>query len=583
MKSLRWIRLKPFLCSALILLLMNVVPTRAATVDTAEKNRLIFVLDASHSMTQERWREAVDGVAMIAAMLPRDYEVAVLAYNEDVILYTEFGQPLAEQLELLRAVKTAGYTNTGLALQTALERFDTKGAGQGRIVLISDGEISMKRQQDTESAVDLYKDAVGYAQKKNIVIDMLLFDPDGFEEQIAWGAETTGGRIYKRTDKEPVVRFSKKYLFEQLGIGWLSVGTSDSAMGETGITLQDTAADKVRILMIAESAIEDVQVSCQSKTMLTTTGSNFVVIELDKPLDKTINLRYTLTEQARADIYLFQEYIISVDAETVYPPGGFDSQITVSVKNAEGKNLLEASDVGEKIDIYIEDVRVDYAVEQGLAVIPYSVEASREVEVRVGLERLEGRVFCDTCVNRVWIEKPYEEAEEEENPYILIYGVIMGICFIFALSLVLLVKAKKKTQDEPNPESGVSEKPKYDFSGQLVIYMLKNPMGEDVPPASVNLYLRESREAFSFAWVKDNCRLNMPLTDADKILFQGGAEHTLCVKNKGNATMVCGKEILVWNRKCILHYNEKLLLIFNDGETEVEIHYKNMKPSERKR
>lgn len=166
MKSLRWIRLKPFLCSALILLLMNVVPTRAATVDTAEKNRLIFVLDASHSMTQERWREAVDGVAMIAAMLPRDYEVAVLAYNEDVILYTEFGQPLAEQLELLRAVKTAGYTNTGLALQTALERFDTKGAGQGRIVLISDGEISMKRQQDTESAVDLYKDAVGYAQKK---------------------------------------------------------------------------------------------------------------------------------------------------------------------------------------------------------------------------------------------------------------------------------------------------------------------------------------------------------------------------------------------------------------------------------
>lgn len=103
-----------------------------------------------------------------------------------------------------------------------------------------------------------------------------------------------------------------------------------------------------------------------------------------------------------------------------------------------------------------------------------------------------------------------------------------------------------------------------------------------MPPARVNLYSRETREPFSFEWVKEKCHIDMLLTDAHKIQFQGGAEHTLCVKNKGDVTVVCEKEILLRNRKCILHYNEKLLLVFNGGDVELEIHYKNMKPSERK-
>ena len=582
MKSLRLIKVRRFLCGILILLSVNMIPARAATENTAEKKQLIFVLDGSHSMASDRWCEAVDGVAMIAAMLPKDYEAAMLVYNEDVVMYTEFGQPLEEQLESVRAIKPAGYTNTGLALQTAIEQFDTE-EGTKRIILISDGEISMKKQQDTENAISLYTEAVEYARNENVVIDMLLFEPEGFEEQIAYGAEATGGNIYRKTDKESVVRFSENYLFDQLGIGRVTVGTSDTVTSETEISLQDTIADRIWILIVAESAIEDVRVSCQSKAIRTTEGNNFVVIELDKPLEDTADLRYTLSDQGRTSIYISKEYTVSVDVEAVYPPESLVTQVMVRVRNAEGKSLLENPDISEKINICIEGKKTDYTIEQGNAVISYPVDASQEVEVSVGFEQLEGRVFCDAFVNKVWIEKPYEEVVEEKDPYILIYAVIIGTCFVFGLSLALLLRAKKKTEESAEPLQGVGETPKYDFSGQLVIYMLKNPTGEDMPPASVNLYLRESREPFSFAWVKERCHLDMLLTDADKVLFRGGAEHTLCVKNKGNVTMVCGKEILVWNKKCILHYNEKLLLIFNDGEIEMEIHYKNMKPSERER
>ena len=77
--------------------------------------------------------------------------------------------------------------------------------------------------------------------------------------------------------------------------------------------------------------------------------------------------------------------------------------------------------------------------------------------------------------------------------------------------------------------------------------------------------------------------MDIRLKDADMVLFLCGSEHTLCVRNRGNVTVVCGKEILLQNKKYILHYNEKLLMIFNDGEIEMEVHYKNMKPSERER
>lgn len=584
MKNLRLNKINYCICCILILLLMDIVFVQAATDDVTEKKQVIFVLDGSQSMTQDRWQEAVDGVALVAAMLPTSYEFAMLTYNQDIVLCTEFGQPLEEQLELLREVETSGYTNTGLAVQSALEKIDIKRAGEKRIILVSDGEISMKKQQETEEAIVLYGEAIAHARQENVVIDLLLFEPDGFEEQVKQGAEVTGGNIYRKADTESIVKFSEKYLFEQLGIERVVIGTSDTITSASNISLQDSLAEKVWILMTSESVIEDIQVSCQSKEILTTRGNHFVVIELDDPLEDMANLGYTLAGQGQVNLYMTKEYVLNVDMEAVCLSETSDPQIIVSVINAAGKSLLADTETNEKVNIYIDGKKVDYAIEQGRAAIFYPVETSREVEVRVGFEQLEGRVVCEEPMGKLWLEKPYQEiVEEEQESYIWVYVVIAGVCLIFVLSLFLLFRAKKKTEESAKEPQGVGETPKYEFSGQLVVYMLKNPTGEDMPPASVNLYLRESREPFSFAWIRDKCHMDMLLTDADKVQFQGGAEHTLCVKNRGNVTVVCGKEILLRNRKCILHYNEKLLLIFNGGDIEVEIHYKNMKPSERKR
>lgn len=123
---------------------------------------------------------------------------------------------------------------------------------------------------------------------------------------------------------------------------------------------------------------------------------------------------------------------------------------------------------------------------------------------------------------------------------------------------------------------------KYDFSGELVVYVLKTPDEMDIPPARINLFAREDRNPFSFEWIRGRCRIDYKLQDADKLIFSGGENHTLYVMNRGDVTAVHGSEILLREKKYALRYSDKLFLIFNDGEIEMEIHYKNMKPSERK-
>ena len=175
---------------------------------------------------------------------------------------------------------------------------------------------------------------------------------------------------------------------------------------------------------------------------------------------------------------------------------------------------------------------------------------------------------------------------EEEPDYTVLWIVIVTLSVII-LSLSIIYERKKQKKKSSAETSTIiaeqSEAPvivKHDFSGQLAVYLLKGEREDDIPPCSIKLFGR-SRKSITFDWIKDRCGIDYDLVDADKIRFSGGKDHALCFKNNGYATIVKENQILKRERKYSLYYGEKILLIFNDGETEIELHYKNMKPSER--
>lgn len=577
---------KLILSFSILMLLLRPFPVHAAEDSDTGRKQIIFVLDGSYSMTENRWQTAVDCIAMVEAMLPSDYEAAALVYNSEVVYCMDFGQITESWLGEIQNLERKGYTNTGAAVAAALERFSTDDSAEKRILIISDGEISMKGQAETEEALLLYEEAVRSAVAGNVKIDIFLFDDTAIEKQIADAPELTGGYLFEEAGTQSVAQFAESYLFGQLGIKRVVQGASDAVGNAMEIALRDSCAEKVRILVTTETAIEDIQVSCQSRDVRIIRGNQFAVVELERPVEETVKLQYTLAEPGRVNTCLTKEYDIAVDMEAAYVPELSEHQIRIRMCNTEGENFLREEDNGRKPDIYIDGYKVSYTLEQEEAVVSYPVETSKEVSVRVDFENMEGMVKRSSKEGSLFLElPPSPEPPEEEESYLWVYAVISGVCVMFVILLLLLHSTKKKT---PVPATvpkaqGVIEAFRHEFSGKLVVYLLKNPEERDMPPVSINLYGRENREPFSFQWVKDKCHIELPLKDADKLQFSGGPDHTLCIRNHGEATVMSGQELLLKNQKYTLHYDEKLLLVFDGGETELEIHYKNMKPSERKR
>lgn len=587
MKNIRVYKKRWFPVCLLFVLFFNVFPVKAAEYDEMQKHQILFALDCSHSMSEERWQEAVDSITMISAMLPSNYETAVLTYNEGIVFLKDFGQSLEDELDDLREVKRKGYTNTGLAIETALEEFSEELSGEKRILIISDGEISMKGKEETENATLLYDTAVQNAADRNVKIDVLLFESHEIEEQISYGAQLTGGSVFVKTNKQTMGAFVENYLFEELDLERIMVGVSETSQNTSAISLQNSFAECAKVLLIAENNIENLQVSCQCEDVRIVRGDKFAVIHLKEPVDENINLQYTLEEKGKINAYLVKEYYLTVEMDAVYAEELLQHMIRIHISDAKGESILTDKDICDKVDIYVNGKKIDYVIEQENAVFSQRIEEEQEIEVRVDFDRLNSLVFSSGSEGKLLLELPPPEAvEQDDMQYFWLCVVVTGVCVIFVFLVFLLSRTKKKTEipaEDIAKKQNTGEILKYDFAGEIVIYVLKSAGGEDVPPTSINLYKRGNKDPFSFAWVKDKCRIDAKLKDADKVVFFGGKDNTLCVRNGGDVTLFNGKDILLRSKKYTLNYNEKLLAIFNDGEIEVEIHYKNIKPSERQR
>ena len=559
----------------LFLLFFNLLSAEASESEDPQSHQILFVLDCSHSVTEEKWQEAVDSVYMLLSMLPPEYEAAVLVYNEAVVFGTEFGQPPADWIDEVKGIKRRGYTNTGLAVETGLGMFSAGVSGEKRIVIISDGEISMKGEAETEEAVALYAEAVRDAAGQNVRLDILLLDTQEAEEQISYAiAETGGSRI----------QTAEAYLFEQLGQKQVMLGISDTVQNTTTVSLQDSFAEYAEILLVAEEGIEEIQASCQCREIQVIQGERFAVIRLDHPMTEEIALDYTLSERGRVNAYLVKEYRLSAEMCADYEEDTRRHVICVDITDRDGKKILTDQNICGKINICVDGEKCSYTVEQGTAYISYPVEETKEITVSLDFEGMNSRVFCEGQEGKLLLELPPEEPEESNDlPYLWLCVIVTCTCLVFILLLVLLLRAKKKRQkfEQDMAERARLSEERYAFAGKIVVYVLKSADGNDIPPSSINLYRREGKEPFSFAWVKDKCRIGEDLKDADKVIFSGGRDNTLCVRNCGDVTMFNGKTILLRNEKYTVNYEEKLLMIFNNGEFELEIHYKKLKPSER--
>ena len=117
--------------------------------EITEKKQIIFLLDASKSMQGDgQWIEAADSACMIASALPKEYEVALLVYNTEIVYEEDFGNINQKTRHALETVELQGYTTPAVALETAADMF-----GSGIYFRRGNFSAGSKRNRNCNQAV----------------------------------------------------------------------------------------------------------------------------------------------------------------------------------------------------------------------------------------------------------------------------------------------------------------------------------------------------------------------------------------------------------------------------------------------
>lgn len=546
--------------------------------DTCEKVQIIFLLDASKSMkTDGKWTSAADSVCMISAALPEAYETALLVYNTEIVYQEDFGSIGRRTRNALETIELQGYTSPAVALEKAVEMFDDS-VSEKRVVFISDGEISMKGEQNTLEAIGQFEDTANNALKQNIKIDMFSVSNGEIENRVSYGSQITQGERYIADSNQTIEEAAEKYLFRTLGIEKIELGESVSSEGSFNINLQDIYMQNAKIFLVTEEKLQEFHVVGQCGILNMIQGNSFAVAKLENPLEEQITVDYSIEKKSNVRIYLIKEYFMELNMQNTYTSEDGSFALEADVLNHQDKSVLDADHLKENISISIDGENVPYDVVDGKAVFLYQTAKTRKVNIEVNINIPGSIVHYVGKADTVDLIVPIVE---KKTDYRMLYIVLCALCFAVILLFSIYYREKqKKNAGESMDTAKRKEKIKYDFSGKLTIYLMTGEREEDIPPCSIKLFGRPL-ESITFNWIKNRCGIGYALADADKVRFMGGEDHSLCLINDGCATVIKESQILQRGQKYSLYYGEKILLIFNNGATEIELHYQNIKPNER--
>ena len=554
--------------------------------ELGEDKDIVVVLDCSKSMEDvDSQYNTFDFIESIFAIVPRNYRIGMIAFDNEVCASIPVGSSNALVEETLQGLEYAHYGNAGAGLTEALQFFKDGGA-QKRIVLISDGEIMMDSEEGTEESASLFERATELAKEQGIVIDVLALGPrieQGYTVYRA--AETTGGKVFDLADGNALVNFTEEYLFDEWGLSERHVGKANGTEVNISIKLPDCLMDKAKIVLLGKQHNDNLTVNCEAAKINVSKGQSYTVIELIKPISDDVEIQMISEEEMDISAYLTAEYDFSISAEHVYKEETQTAEIWLDITNIDGKNLLEGHLKEGGVKVYLDNNEQDYRITDKKIYLQKKYVQDSTAKLEVSFDGLYADYYGDPSIEEEIIVPVVVEEPPETDWFF--WSVI--ILFIAALVLLFLISwgRQRKTGIRKHVvnDNGILEKQntehKNNFFGKVQIFVIHNKDDIDYPPESINLFARCNREMITLEWILDTCNLPLNLKGAERIIIKPGADKSLIIKNSSKATALMGRELLIKNHSYHLYYHEKVTFIFDEEDTEIEMHYKDLKPNER--
>lgn len=551
-----------------------------------QTKEVVIVIDCSQSMKDaDNQYKAAEFARELAAVLPCNYQIGLVAYQDEIILSLPVGSSYNEINDAVSQITYKGYGNAGAGVQKAIDLFDNLQADM-QIIMISDGEIMMKTEEATKESVDLFDKSIEEAVEKGIVINVFALGSLLEEGETVYPAATaTNGILYRLEDGEKLEDFADEYVLDEMGVKARPVGKIDGISGELQIKLPDCLMKRAKIILTGNQQNENLTVNCEADKLNILKGNCYTVLELENPISDEITIHMLSEEVMNVEAYVMAEYEFVSESASTYDIDLQQAAIKICLKNQEGRNLLSGhlADGGLKVRINGEESQ--YRIEKEEIILNKQTLQDEVIEIELVFQDNFGLYFGNNSLHQEIIVPEVEEPEPQIDWFF--WSIIL--LFVAALLLLLFFARRKKKQMPASRKiidiSGTlpdeSRMPKSDFCGKLQIYVIHNKEGIDYPPESINLFARCNREVITLEWLLDACNLPFNLKGAEKIVIRPGADKSLLIKNSGRVTAMKGRELLEKGHIYHLYYHEKVTFIFDQEDTEIEVHYKDLKPNER--
>ncbi|WP_250277277.1 vWA domain-containing protein [[Clostridium] colinum] len=579
MNTMKSIFLKLFFVIIIIFLCYNTILGK----NLDNKKEIIFLIDASNSMKSFDTQNLVsDEVKKMSNFLTLDYKVGIVVYNTQIVDYANVSNDLVYFNSILDRVKYTGYTNAGDALDYAINMF-SKDASFKNIIMISDGEIALKNQDLTNQSTKKFKQAIELSREKNILIDIIALGEltqEGKKSNIFEATKLTGGEIFRCNSIFKLNEVSNKILFDKFGIKQSQIGVGNALNGEINVNLPVINLDKVKILLSSTDNISDINVNCKSESANVIVGKNFSIVEVINPYENIINLKYSSNGNVKA--YLLQEYIVDINGEITnyrYEDNTVKATLNIFLKNKKG-NILDNSYYNNKTaKLNINDKIYEGKIENNKIYVNLNVlDLKQDLEIILNLEEFEQNFLNLKQLNLKLDKTKINELLEanKNNNYLPLYIILILLLFLIT---IILIKVNNGEKEEPKRTSTIFKNP-YEYFGKLNIYVLNTKDGCDIAPQVFNLQRNQNNDKITLKDILDACKLDIGDDSASKIVFEPSMNKALKLTNHSYSTIIKGGSLITFNKNININFNEKINIMLEDEVTEIEIHYKNLKPSE---
>jgi len=590
---------KEIIAIVLVLSTVFIIFPKSAFASERASPEVIILFDISTSMRDNDTEFlAPDALKELVNNLPSYWNIGLVTYNIDLVHVIE---PVvgnrAEILQALDDVQYISFTNAAAGLEKARELFSEHAQSQ-TILFVTDGEkAAMPSYEETAQANQLADVELNKVIESDITVHSIIMGHEFYrsDSDVIDLAEATGGRLFANTLSTGLRDVVYQLLFDTLQVPYSTVGVAQMADG-TGnfvIRLPMIEVDLVRIFITGESAIANVVVSGAGSEVEISTGQRFATIEIVQPTEQEIQIAFTGTGTTNA--YMMLEWDLHLMAEHSY----IGEPIQLWLADDAGNNVfLNSFFEGESFDLLVNEEEIQGRVKQGYLQLDTVTKEAGNYIIQFRLDTLGINTMAGSNAIMIHLEsmspvilhepqeiepEPIQEVSQEINMTVLV-ATMISLVLVFLL-FVFLSKRKKKTETARTITSRgrpAGFESKYAFSGKLNLYVTHTPEDVDIPPQTFDLFRLGAKQKISLGDILQKCSIARGFSGVENIYFAGSKQHALQVINGSDCTIMVGRDLLIKNQSRMINYGEKIHVTCADEVSELELHYRNVKPSEKR-